>query len=174
MVQQWPTPMVSDVMRGSGTYMRGNPTLKGAAASWPTPIVNDATGSTHCYGPKTETGDRAIFLKLPSAAAMWGTPTTRDWKDGACADANVPVNGLLGRQAVRSLQGQQTPTDGATTSKSGRSLNPLFVEALMGWPRQWTDVTESTDCAPAETASYLSRPPSPGELSGKGPDCEAT
>jgi hypothetical protein len=38
---------------------------------------------------------------LPSAAVQWSTPTVRDWKDGACAEANVPTNGLLGRQAAR-------------------------------------------------------------------------
>ena len=27
----------------------------------------------------------------------WPTPTTRDWKDGANPDVNVPLNGLLGR-----------------------------------------------------------------------------
>ena len=42
----------------------------------------------------------------------WMTPTTRDWKDGACADSNVPTNGLLGRQAVRAWV---TPTDAART-----------------------------------------------------------
>ncbi len=35
-------------------------------------------------------------LDLRTQIALLGTPTTRDWKDGGY-QANVPVNGLLGR-----------------------------------------------------------------------------
>lgn len=38
----------------------------------------------------------------------WPTPTTRDWKDGANPDVNVPLNALLGR--VSWLAGWPTPT----------------------------------------------------------------
>jgi hypothetical protein len=38
---------------------------------------------------------------LDGAALLWGTPTSRDHKDGACADADVETNGLLGRQVLR-------------------------------------------------------------------------
>ena len=60
------------------------------------------------------------------------TPTARDHKDGATSLANTPVNGLLGRQVL------VTPMVGSGTSPSPRTLNPLFVEALMGWPTGWT------------------------------------
>ena len=33
---------------------------------------------------------------------------------------------------------QPTP-DGPESSKARRTLNPLFVEWLMGWPSGWTD-----------------------------------
>ena len=56
------------------------------------------------------------------------TPTARDHKDGATSLANTPVNGLLGRQVL------VTPMAGSDTSEPRRTLNPLFVEALMGWP----------------------------------------
>nr|WP_236771055.1 hypothetical protein [Agrobacterium tumefaciens] len=36
------------------------------------------------------------------------------------------------------LQGQEMPTDGEKYSPDRRSLNPLFVEWLMGWPPNWT------------------------------------
>ena len=48
----------------------------------------------------------------------WMTPTTRDWKDGACADSNVPTNGLLGRQAVRAWV---TPTVEDASREGSRS-----------------------------------------------------
>ena len=46
--------------------------------------------------------------------------------------ANTPVNGLLGRQVLA------TSMAGSDTCEPRRTLNPLFVEALMGWPTGWT------------------------------------
>jgi DNA (cytosine-5)-methyltransferase 1 len=63
---------------------------------------------------------------------MWMTPTARDHKDGATSLANTPVNGLLGRQVLTMASA------GSDISDARRSLNPLFVEALMGWPSAWT------------------------------------
>ena len=60
------------------------------------------------------------------------TPTARDHKDGATSLANTPVNGLLGRQVLT------IPPAGGDISNMRRSLNPAFVEALMGWPGGWT------------------------------------
>jgi len=60
---------------------------------------------------------------------MLPTPTTRDWKDGSQqACANVPSNGLLGRE----IHTVSTPTGEATY------LNPSFVEEMMGFPVGWT------------------------------------
>lgn len=61
---------------------------------------------------------------LPSMV-MWPTPTSRDYKDtGDCA--NVPTNSLLVREV--------------SPSKAEGSLNPDWVESLMGFPPGWTDV----------------------------------
>ena len=35
-------------------------------------MVNDELGSGYCYGPKKPDGTRAIFQKLPGAAAILG------------------------------------------------------------------------------------------------------
>lgn len=48
-----------------------------------------------------------------SPANLWGTPTTRDHKDGACQDADVPTNSLLGREVTR----WPTPTESTATIK---------------------------------------------------------
>ena len=62
------------------------------------------------------------------AKTMWPTPTARDWKDGTAKSCeNVPVNALLGR----SVHGPGQPENG--------SLNPTWVEWLMGFPAGWTD-----------------------------------
>lgn len=93
------------------------------ARDWPTPMATD--------GNKPSAGNRKS-ADLTSASQMWMTPTARDHKDGATTLANTPVNGLLGRQVL------VTPTAGSDTSEPRRTLNPAFVEALMGWPTGWT------------------------------------
>ncbi|WP_235931380.1 hypothetical protein [Paracoccus xiamenensis] len=97
--------------------------LATTAAQWPTPLATD--------GNKPSTGNRKS-ADLTHAAGMWMTPTARDHKDGATTLANTPVNGLLGRQVLT------TQMAGPDTSDQRRTLNPLFVEALMGWPTGWT------------------------------------
>ncbi|MCC6008403.1 MAG: hypothetical protein JJU40_12075, partial [Rhodobacteraceae bacterium] len=69
---------------------------------------------------------------LTHASRMWMPTTSRDHKDWATSLANTTLNGLLGRQVL------VTPMAGSDTSPSPRTLNPLFVEALMGWPTGWT------------------------------------
>ena len=92
--------------------------------SWPTPNATDSTGAG--------TAGRQGGLNLQTMAS-WATPTTRDWKDGACQDANVPVNGLLGRQTAMLLA--PGPTCGAKDgSKSVRNLEGAEKEAARkGW-----------------------------------------
>jgi DNA (cytosine-5)-methyltransferase 1 len=82
-------------------------------------------------GSKPSAGNRKT-ADLTNASRMWMTPTARDYKDGSTSLANVTVNGLLGRQVLT------IPQAGSDTSDMRRTLNPLFVEALMGWPTGWT------------------------------------
>jgi len=112
-VTSWPTPRACSGTRSSG----GNRTEM--LRLWPTPMANN--------GCKPSAGNRKT-ADLTHSAGMWMTPTARDHKDGATSLANTPVNGLLGRQVL------VTPTAGRDSSPSPRTLNPLFVEALMGWP----------------------------------------
>ncbi len=75
---------------------------------------------------------------------LFPTPTSRDHKDGTARScANVPVNGLLGR----TVHLMPTPTgnrrDGLQShgvNVVSGSLNPNFVEWLMGYPKNWTEV----------------------------------
>lgn len=97
----------------------------------------------------------------------WGTPTSRDWKDSGDL-SNVPENGLLGRMAANwstprdlasSRPDHPISTAGEKSSKNLRSLNPLFVEWLMGWMRGWTSLAlmprESNDSVCLETELSL-------------------
>ncbi|SET74433.1 hypothetical protein SAMN04488119_108147 [Oceanicella actignis] len=113
----WPTPRACSGTRSSG----GNRTE--LLRLWPTPMASD--------GHKPSAGKRKA-ADLTGVSRMWMTPTARDHKDGATSLANTPVNGLLGRQVLA------TPMAGGRSCDTPRTLNPLFVEALMGWPTGWT------------------------------------
>jgi hypothetical protein len=91
---------------------------------WPTPTIK---GNHNKKGLSAKSEDG-----LATAVKMWPTPTSRDWKDGSAqACRNVPSNGLLGREVFR---------DGTS---SGGSLNPAWVEFLMGLPTGWTALEPS-------------------------------
>lgn len=108
-------------------------------SSWPTPRT--ITGGAESRERKLELGRiDAGGGDLQAATQTWGTPTARDWKDGASTLENVPVNGLLGRQVLTASCSHQVQTipDGPQSSSDGRRLNPLFVEWLMGFPIGWT------------------------------------
>jgi len=96
-----------------------------ASGLWPTPGAQD--------GFQRLAGGHTLTLRDQVATpAMWPTPTARDWKDGpASSCANVPANGLLGRVVHQNSQ-----------DTSG-SLNPTWVEWLMGYPLGWTDCEDS-------------------------------
>lgn len=170
----WPTPVGEDSESAARTTTQGRPgwksggTLLDVARQWQTPSVADTMG-----GHLSRGGKRSGELLLRGQVKQWATPTTRDWKDGACSDADVPTNALLGRQAVRaevfqdSRPAPKTEADGlpilpgAQTSRL--QLNERFVEALMGLRTGWTDFAASG------TPSCLSKPKPPCVPSGSAP-----
>jgi hypothetical protein len=92
--------------------------------------------------PQAATGRRGQD-SLPKAAKLWPTPTARDYKDGSKSScANVPVNGLLGRAVHAGSQ-----ADG--------QLSATWTEALMGYPRNWTDLEKNGSFANRYPAAWL-------------------
>lgn len=133
----WPTPQ-TDSFRSRGGARKHEKGLDGMARDWPTPMATD--------GNKPSAGNRKA-ADLTRASQLWMTPTARDHKDGATTLANTPVNGLLGRQVLA------TPMAGSDISEPRRTLNPAFVEALMGWPTGWT----AFGCAATAWSHWLPR-----------------
>lgn len=126
---------------------------------------------------KTTKSGRSYFQLAPSTPRTGGTgygllptllatPTARDYKDGSAQScANVPTNGLLGRE-VHLLP---TPTanrwDGLQSHGVNvveGSLNPAWVEILQGYPAGWTDLSEAAQNAGTATGSETC-PESPPE-----------
>lgn len=90
---------------------------------WPTPRTKEGGSNAPTHGQ----GLHEVIIR------QWATPTARDWKDGAMINSVAKTRSNLSRQAPRIQKA------GGTTSSTGLALNPLFVEALMGWPIGWTD-----------------------------------
>lgn len=138
----WQTLVADDaVNRTAGKVnSRGEPKLS-AQVLWPTPHGFSKDGRSN--GPSGNGLGRAVNQ------AMWPTPTSRDHKDGTAQScANVPVNGLLGRAIFATTRTADSKGQGMSKARAdkpdnllaqlGGSLNPWWVEWLMGWPLGWT------------------------------------
>ena len=97
---------------------------------WPTPRASAAMAE------KTENIQKRGTQrgKLEESVAMWPTPTARDYKDSGKAVINSDRN-LLPQKVAKKDKEQWV--------KGGGSLNPTWVEWLMGYPKGWTDLNHS-------------------------------
>jgi hypothetical protein len=118
---------------------------------WPTPEALNQEGYQVSGGKK--------YLRLGTVAKLFPTPTGRDHKDGTAKSCeNVPPNGLLGRVVhllptpqARDFMPAHKPEYIAEKRAQGHgmsnlndavgSLNPDWVEWLMGMPIGWTNLT---------------------------------
>jgi len=84
---------------------------------WPTPTATERSG----INPNTGKG-----AGLSKTVQMWPTPQARDWKGSS----------------GRSYKGQEKDLPTAVRNKPGGSLNPTWVEWLMGYPGGYTDLKD--------------------------------
>lgn len=135
-VTAWYTPVVpnggrsvsEEVVQAKGTTDTGKRQvgLESQSRFWPTP--NTPSGGPNRKSTATHTGG----LDLDGSVLNWGTPTSRDYKDGGSADT-APTNGLLGRQVI---QNWQTPTANPATYTGGNSPG---YECLPGQVQNWPE-----------------------------------
>ena len=132
-------------------------------------IVNaDGTPWDGIRKPHSKTSGRPITTALADAVALWPTPRSQDAKHGSCTDyelsrdkgkdlLHVAVERMRTwptpvASMTKENQNPRTPgTKGTQTTlaiEAGGSLNPTWVEWLMGWPLGWTDLK------PLETARF--------------------
>ena len=97
---------------------------------WPTPRACSAMSAENI---QNRVNDKFPNLESEVARSMWPTPTARDYKDSG-ENMNLyrseRQNTQLGVVAKRS------------EPENIGSLNPAWVEWLMGYPRGWTDLKD--------------------------------
>ena len=99
---------------------------------WATPDAAAATrGGTLKRGKRPSGAHRQVSLN--DQAKMWPTATARDYKGGRTPEALAKA----GRNETNSLPDAVN----AQMGKTG-SLNPQWVEWLMGYPEGWTDLED--------------------------------
>jgi len=91
----------------------------------PTPTAMDSTNATvHMKSPQlTEGSMHSVTLTRAMAMGILPTPRTRDWKgcEGRRGDIPSFIEDKMGYKNGKTSQ-----------------LNPLFVEEMMGFPKNWT------------------------------------
>jgi hypothetical protein len=153
-----------------------------AASNWPTAQASDGHKMSHPRreGDHTLTADACLFPmepELPKPLA-WATAQAADC-GAKCTNNPAAGRNMLMKEVQRFPDSPPPETitpDGCAYSKLiqllcrlfgveseaefravPKSLNPRFVEFLMGWELDWT-VAAPTDCAVVEMASSNSRP----------------
>jgi hypothetical protein len=161
----WPTPSARD-WKGSNQeemHDRGTkgPPLNELAVLWYTPNVpnggrtlGEDTSSTGITpdGTKRQVG-------LENQARWWPTPTSLSYGESHQPGNSRSYNLTMElAEPIFSLRVLRTSKDGSTSLKPRRSLNPLFVEWLMGWPPGWT-LLAWTDfaCSATELSAWKQR-----------------
>lgn len=151
--QLWSTPRASDGEKGgpNQSFGAGGIPLAAQSMQWATPSVADTTG-----GRMSRSGDRSNEPLLKGQAAnlmdQWPTPTSLSFGDSHQPGNSRSYNLTMElAKPISSLPVHPIYTVGGIPSKERRSLNPLFVEFLMGWPPGWT-LLAWTDFACSATA----------------------
>lgn len=176
-VALWPTATATATARdhrsveaGPSTHARNSRPLSEVVGLWSTPRATDGEKG----GPNQAFG--AGGTPLPSMAAQWATPTSLSF-----ATSHQPGNSRnqnINMALAYSLLDPETSPDGASSSRPRRTLNPLFVEWLMGWPPGWTEIAisgpGSSACGSLETGLYRWKQRMRSELSRIGSPTEAS
>ncbi len=121
-VVRWQTPVADDaVNRAAGKFnSRGEPKLSAQVKQWPTPHGFSKDGKSN--GPSGNELGRAVNRSFPTPVSTSPTGGRKGLDGGAHARARMVEE--HGEEAMREL--------------IGGSLNPTWVEWLMGWPIEWT------------------------------------
>lgn len=134
----WPTTTTTDSKAsGAAGYSTASGRQSGttltdrAVRQWPTPDASVSTG----YNQSASSGASIRYSLAGKVTKQWLTTTAHDAKDtGAPTEFERNSPGLTATGLLH-----RTQTSGEPLSPRDRTLNPRFVEWLMGWPIGWTD-----------------------------------
>jgi hypothetical protein len=101
------------------------PTKGTGSGSWPTPTVDDSTNVTRKSGAY-----QSLTRKVMENA--WPTPTRGKLSGGTGGMQQIEAKYLAGEITSEERK--------AMRAGNGGTLNPNWVEWLMGWPIGWTDL----------------------------------
>ena len=121
---------------------------------WATPRANESTESwATIQARKKTTGFAQTNLTAEVKRKMWPTPTARDGKSGKgkqprqFSELNSTVERMWPTPTAQDAKNNGGPSQMERNSlplnaEAGGSLNPTWVEWLMGYPSGWTDLEE--------------------------------
>jgi hypothetical protein len=113
------------------------------AVRWPTPLAQEAKhGTVTEWEMETDhTGTkeslRVQVAKAEQAQWPWPTPAARDWKDTPVMSPTATNPDGSHRDRTDQLPRKVYASEPNGTTQGG-SLNPTWVEWLMGYPNAWT------------------------------------
>jgi hypothetical protein len=122
--RKWPTPVVHDHKVGAKGYGLGAMFHKKNQATWPTPLSSEYKAN-YQIREKHQNGLTAMVMQKEKNLP---TPAARDWKGAVKTGKRITKSGKTQNY------GEQLP------NIVGGQLNPMWVEWLMGWPIEWTDL----------------------------------
>lgn len=105
-----------------------------ASGSWPTPRASSAMAATITAGAIESTHTRFPNLETVVTQRTWPTPAARDWRSESCTLEVFKEREAHPRGKPLSWVAHGGP------ATPGMSLNPEWVEWLMGWPIGWSDL----------------------------------
>lgn len=162
----WPTPQAHDAKGCRGTnnlFTDGHyypHDLTDAVKMWPTPKAIDGDRTSMGVRGRHDAKTGRDSLKGRVWREMVPTPSSRDWKD----TPGMAMVGPGGRdrtdQLARHVYSTQPESEDGEdlAARIGGQLNPTWVEWLMGYPLEWTDLKDS-----ATPSSRKSRKKSAGK-----------
>jgi hypothetical protein len=104
------------------------------SGNWPTPTCSDAFTDKLKSSQQQEGSMHSV--NLSQAVKMWPTPQASDNRNrGNMSDPSTRRRISIGKQIGLTTAVKDGP--------GGGSLNPTWVEWLMGWPLGWTDLKPS-------------------------------
>lgn len=142
----WPRSGMMQSGIASAPVMLGRPIGESGCSLWPTATAGDHKASGAA-------GGRHAGVTLTDAAVrLWPTPTARDndkQKDAPGREGAPSLSALIKQWPTPNARDYKGPGGGhqakggnclpTEAGAHGRSLNPSWVESLMGFPLGWTD-----------------------------------